>query len=132
MIRSMLSAAAVVVVLTLLPARSQAGEWYGTSTPSCTKNADGSGYCWTSVLAIRSNADPHAWVNMQGYVFAGFAPNALFSLYLNGSYYSCFTSDPVLAERLNALTSHNNLFYISWSASGTCLSTESSFLSYSQ
>lgn len=132
MLKATLSAAALIATLTLLPARSQAGSWYGTYPASCYKNADGSGGCTASALGLRTNVDPNAYVYIAGWSMAGYSPTAYFAIYLNGTYYSCFTSDPLVAERVNAITSHANVFAVSWNASGNCTSTASYLISYNQ
>jgi len=132
MLKPMLSAIALIATLTLLPASSQAGFWFGTYPAYCYKNADGSGSCRGSVLGFRTNADPNAYVYIVGWSTAGYSPSASFSAYINGTSYSCFTSDALVAERVNALSSHTNLFAVSWDATGTCISTSSYSISYYQ
>ena len=132
MLKPMLSAVALIAALTLLPASSQAGLWFGTYQPYCYKNADGSGGCTASALGLRTNADPNAYVYIAGWSTAGYSPTAYFSISLNGTYYTCFASNALVAERLNAITSHTNVFAVSWDATGICTSTSSYSLSYYQ
>ena len=115
------AAALFALALSLFPARSEAGALYGTLTPSCSKNADGSGTCFGSYQGFRASSDASAYVYFHAGSSAQGAINGVFYAELNGAYMNCVTGSPTLIQQMAAMTSHwQGQFFISWDATGAC------------
>lgn len=108
----------IFALAALVPASSLAG--YATADfASCTKEADGTGYCRGTLRGFRKSpgANDQANFNVQGALVS-------FSASLNGKSYACVFNGSAAAVdyRLFAMgvTQTNGFFLIAWGPDGLC------------